>query len=115
MRNAMLVLALFISTVAGAPPAGAVPMSGMNGVCPNAWSLANYISANYAVRSIGGIRSDALPDHPSGHALDLMVDGDTALGNAIYADLSANPGRFGIKYMLWQVPSHYNHIHATVF
>ena len=113
MRNALLVLALFISTVVTAPSASAVPMVGMNGVCPNAWSLANYISANYAVRSIGGIRSDALPDHPSGHALDLMVD--TATGNAIYADLSSNPGRFGIKYMLWQVPSHYDHVHVTVF
>jgi hypothetical protein len=90
-------------------------MVGMNGVCPNAWALANYITANYAVHSIGGIRADRLPDHPSGHALDLMVDGDTALGNAIYGDLSGNPGRFGIKYMLWQVPAHYNHVHVTVF
>jgi hypothetical protein len=88
-------------------------MVGMNGVCGNAWALANYVTANYAVRSIGGIRPDRLPDHPSGHAIDIMVDSST--GNAIAADLRANPGRFGIKYMLWQVPAHYDHIHVTVF
>lgn len=104
-----------LAPTALAPEAHAVPMSGMNGVCPNASALANYIANNYPVHSIGGVRADSLPDHPSGHALDLMVDGDTALGNAIYADLSSNPGRFGIKYMMWQVPAHYDHVHVTVF
>jgi len=99
--------------LAAAPPAAAVPMVGMNGVCGNAWALANYISANYAVHSIGGIRPDRLPDHPSGHAIDIMVD--TGTGNAIAADLRSNPGRFGIKYLLWQVPAHYDHVHVTVF
>lgn len=113
MKNALLVVALFLSAVVAPPPAGAVPMVGMNGVCPNAWALANYITATYPVSSIGGIRADALPDHPSGHALDLMVD--TATGNAIAADLRSNPGRFGIKYLLWQVPAHYDHVHVTVF
>jgi hypothetical protein len=88
-------------------------MIGMSGVRPNAANLASYISANYpGVLSIGGIRADRLPDHPSGRAIDIMVD--TATGNAIAADLRANPGRFGIKYMLWQVPAHYDHIHVTV-
>jgi len=110
----MCVLSASILSITSAPPANAVPMSGMNGVCGNAWALANYITANYAVHSIGGIRPDRLPDHPSGHALDLMVDGDTGLGNAIAADLRGNPGRFGIRYILWQVPAHYNHVHVTV-
>lgn len=100
--------------VAPTPLASAVPQSGMGGLCPNASNLAAYIASNYPVHSIGGVRQDALPDHPSGHALDLMVDGDTALGNRIYADLSNNKGQWGIRYMLWQVPNHYNHIHVTV-
>ena len=116
IKNRLAALAGFIAILSMifSASANAVPMVGMGGVCPNAWALAEYISANYPVHSIGGVRPDPLPDHPSGHALDLMVDGDTALGNAIYSDLSANPSRFGIKYMLWQVPAHYNHVHVTV-
>jgi len=115
MFKTKLFLTFAVTSVLVAAPAAAVPMSGMGGVCPNASALANYIANTYPVHSIGGVRADSLPDHPSGHALDLMVDGDTALGNAIYADLSSNPGRFGIKYMMWQVPAHYNHIHITVY
>jgi hypothetical protein len=90
-------------------------MIGMSGVRPNAANLASYISANYpGVLSIGGIRADRLPDHPSGRAIDIMVGGNTALGNAIANDIRSQTGRFGVSYMLWQVANHYDHIHVTV-
>jgi hypothetical protein len=67
------------------------------------------------VQSIGGVRSDPYPDHPSGRAIDIMVGSDTALGNTIYSDLSAQVGRWGIQYMMWQTDAaHYDHIHVTV-
>lgn len=99
-----------------APAAQAVPLVGGGGLGPNAVALAAYIQATYpGVSSIGGVRSDRLPDHPSGHALDIMVYGNTALGNAIHSDIVSQSGRFGVKYTLWQVPAHYDHVHVTVF
>jgi hypothetical protein len=44
-----------------------------------------------------------------------MVYGNTALGNAIYGDLNSNKAAHGIKYCLWQVAQHYDHVHCTVF
>lgn len=98
-----------------APPVHAVPLIGGAGLVPNAAALAGYIRANYpGVQSIGGVRQDPYPDHPSGRAIDIMVGGNTGLGNAIHADLMSAPGRWGIQYTLWQVAAHYDHIHVTV-
>lgn len=99
-----------------APKAHAVPLVGSSGLTLNASALANYVRANYpGVMSIGGVRPDRLPDHPSGHAIDIMVGNNTALGNAIHNDIQSQSGNFGVKYTLWQVPAHYDHIHVTVF
>lgn len=106
---------LTAAAVLSAPAAAAVPIVGGNGLCPNAVALADYIQTTYpGVLSIGGVRQDALPDHPSGHALDVMVGGNTALGNQIAADLRSQSGRFGVRYLLWQVSAHHDHIHVTV-
>lgn len=107
--------AVLATAVVLAPSAQAVPIVGGGGLTPNAWALANYIQANYpGVQSIGGVRADPYPDHPSGRAIDVMVGGNTALGNQIYADIMGNPGRFGISYALWQTAGHGDHIHFTV-
>lgn len=104
------------STLAAPAPARAVPLFGGNGLSPNAWALTGYIQNTYpGVLSIGGVRADALPDHPSGHAIDIMVGGNSALGNQIHQDVLSQRNRFGVKYTLWQVPAHYDHIHVTVF
>jgi hypothetical protein len=98
-----------------APAAHAVPLVGGSGLVPNAANLASYIRANYpGVLSIGGVRSDPYPDHPSGRAIDIMVGGNTSLGNAIHADILGQSGNFGVSYTLWQVAAHYDHIHVTV-
>lgn len=92
------------------------PLVGGRGLVTNAASLAGYIRDTYpGVLSIGGVRPDRLPDHPSGHAIDIMVGGNTALGNAIHQDILGQRSNFGVKYTLWQVASHYDHIHVTVF
>ena len=91
-----------------------VPTVGMAGVVPNARSLAAYIIATYpGVKSIGGVRPDPIPDHPSGHAIDIMVD-DMALGDVILADIQSQGARFGLDYTLWRVAAHYDHIHVRV-
>jgi len=95
--------------------AAAVPLVGTNGLCPNAWNLVQYISATYpGVQSIGGIRADSRPDHPSGHAIDIMIGSNMGLGDAINADVQGQSANFGVKYTMWRVPSHFNHVHVTV-
>ena len=95
--------------------ASAVPLVGMNGLCPNAQALMQYITANYpGVQSIGGVRPDSRPDHPSGHALDIMIGSNMGLGDAINADVQGQSGRFGVRYTMWRVADHFNHVHVTV-
>lgn len=96
-------------------PGAAIPTVGMGGLVPNAKMLAAYILATYpGVTSIGGVRSDPLPDHPSGHAIDIMIGSDMGLGDAINADVQAQSARFNVRYTMWRVPSHFNHVHVTV-
>lgn len=96
-------------------PGGAIPTVGMSGLVPNARTLAAYIIATFpSVQSIGGVRADALPDHPSGHAIDIMIGSDMALGDAINADVQSQAERFGVSYTMWRVANHFNHVHVTV-
>jgi len=108
---ALIATAMFTSPLAR----GDIQLVGMVGLSPNAQALEQYVANTYAPPSIGGVRPDRLPDHPSGHALDFMVYGNTALGNAIYSDLNSNKAAHSIKYCLWQVRDHYNHVHCTVY
>ncbi len=95
--------------------ASAVPLVGVSGLSPNARALQQYIAENYpGVQSIGGVRPDSRPDHPSGHALDIMIGSDMGLGDAINADIQSQTGRFGIRYTMWRVANHFNHVHVTV-
>lgn len=108
--------ALTAAAVLGAPAAHSVPEVGMAGMTPAARAVASYIEANYpGVQSIGGIRPcDAIGDHCRGVALDIMIGGNMALGDAIYADLSSHMTKHGIKYLLWRQAAHFDHIHVTV-
>ena len=109
------IAALAAVAMTTAPSAGAVPETGVAGLCPNAVALMDYIAATYpGVTAIGGVRPDSLPDHPSGHALDIMIGSNPGLGDTIAADVRAQSSRFGVKYILWRVPRHFNHVHVTV-
>jgi hypothetical protein len=90
-------------------------MIGTAGLRPNAANLAQYIANTYpGVQSIGGVRPDRLPDHPSGRAIDVMIGNNMGLGDAIAADVRAQAGRFNVSYIMWRVPNHHNHIHISV-
>jgi hypothetical protein len=114
MNKLITLLAAAAVTVATAPPAHAVPLIGGSGLNGNAWNVVNYIQNNFpGVQSLGGVRPcDAIGEHCSGRAVDVMVGGNTALGNAIN---SAVRGVAGVKYTLWQVANHYDHIHVGVY
>ena len=95
--------------------ASAVPLVGVSGLSPNARALMQYITASYpGVQSIGGVRADSRPDHPSGHALDIMIGSDMGLGDAINADVQSQTEHFGVQYTMWRVADHFNHVHVTV-
>ena len=111
----LLLAGLTAGSIALAPTAQAFPVVGGNGLSSNAWAIINYIQANYpSVQSIGGVRQDYLPDHPSGRAVDIMIGGNMSLGDVIAADLRSQAGRFNITYCLWRVANHFNHVHWSV-
>ena len=96
-------------------PGAAIPTVGMRGLVPNARAITANIIANYpGVQSIGGVRPDPLPDHPSGRAIDIMIGSNMALGDAINADVQSQAGRFGVTYTMWRVYRHFDHIHVSV-
>lgn len=93
------------------------------------------------LKTIGGYREDSLEWHPSGSALDLMIedyqsDEGKALGDSISAFLQSNSEEFGIDHIIWRqrmwlpgsdydswegmddlgddTSNHYDHVHVAV-
>lgn len=113
MKRAAALAAIAITL---APAAHAVPVVGGQGLTPNARAIVDYIQTAYpAVESIGGIRPcDWIGEHCAGRAVDIMIGTNMGLGDAIYADLSAHKGKWGIAYLIWRQADHADHIHVTV-
>jgi hypothetical protein len=83
------------------------------------------------IHNIGGVRPDALPWHPNGLALDVMIPNPgtpagIALGNEIVSYVLRNAARFGMQDAIWRgvyyTPNggqrsggygHYDHVHVT--
>ena len=92
---------------------------------------ARAISAEFPqITAIGGRRPDALPWHPNGLAIDVMIPNPSSaagieLGNQVVAFVLANADRFGMQDAIWRgvyytptgsQPSrlgHYDHVHVT--
>ncbi len=82
------------------------------------------------IKNIGGVRPDALPWHPRGLAIDVMIPNPSsaagiALGNQIVAFALKNADKFSLQDCIWRGtyytpkgPSgsgygHYDHVHIT--
>jgi hypothetical protein len=82
------------------------------------------------IKSMGGVRPDALRWHPQGLAIDVMIPNPSsaagiALGNEIVAFALKNASRFALQDAIWRgtyyTPSgpsgsgygHYDHVHIT--
>jgi len=92
---------------------------------------ARSISAAFPeINNIGGVRPDALPWHPRGLAIDVMIPNPSsaagiALGNEIVRFAFKNADRFALQDCIWRgtyyTPSgpsgsgygHYDHVHIT--
>ena len=93
--------------------------------------LARTISAIFPeIKSIGGVRPDALPWHPRGLAIDVMIPNPSSasgisLGNQIVSFILKNADKFSLQDCIWRgtyyTPSgpsgsgygHYDHVHIT--
>ncbi|HEY5980736.1 MAG TPA: SH3 domain-containing protein [Microlunatus sp.] len=113
------------------------------GLKPNAIKVHRAVRATFPqITSIGGVRKDPIPDHPSGRALDLMIPSyktasGKALGQKVALWAKANAVSLGIEYVIWDQhiwnikrdkegwrymanrggdsANHKNHVHITVF
>lgn len=129
----VVTLAMLVLLLEGIASANATIGPDESKLRPNAVRVAEYVKATYPeVPEIGGWRADSLPDHPTGHAIDIMVFSDVDLGNRILDDLMHHP-EFGIRYMIWRqhlhrlngadqlmanrgspTANHFDHVHVTV-
>ncbi|CAM4216647.1 hypothetical protein MB901379_02365 [Mycobacterium basiliense] len=116
-------------------PAGIAPENGLQ--VKTIWA-ARAISVLFPeITTIGGYRQDALPWHPNGLAIDVMIPNfhtleGIALGNQIAGYALANAKRWGVLHVIWRqklypgigAPSwtadygsetlnHYDHVHIA--
>ncbi|WP_436495983.1 hypothetical protein [Actinokineospora sp. HUAS TT18] len=83
-----------------AKPAGSCSTT-LDGVQPHVAQVGNHIKAKFGIKDIGGREGrGGASDHPSGLALDFMVD--TATGNAVADYILANQRAFGVTYVIWR-------------
>ena len=86
-------------------PAGVTPEAGLQ--VKTIWA-ARAISMMFPeVTTIGGFRQDALPWHPNGLAIDVMIPNHGSeegieLGNQIAGLALANARRWGVLHVIWR-------------
>jgi hypothetical protein len=118
---------------APAPAAHYTSASCQIGVVANAAAMCEAVYANFSVNSIGGYRAGGWGDHPTGHAIDIMVGAYNPLGDTIADWAIANAGNYNVKYVIWRqrtwMPgsgwgpimadrgsisaNHYDHVHVS--
>lgn len=90
------------------------PSSGFGGVEPHVAEAGHHLQEKFGVDDVGGVAErpdNPTSDHPSGLALDFMVDRSTGDALAGYAEEHSED--LGIKYILWQTEDHYDHVHIS--
>ncbi len=133
------VTAQYLST---SKPSSGSTAGSTKGLKPNGVKVLEAVRKNWPqITSIGTVRPDALPDHPSGRALDLMIPNyKSSAGKQLGYDLSrwlrAHHSELGINYIIWDQhiwnvqrdsqgwrpmasrgsdsANHKNHVHVTV-
>lgn len=103
------------------------------GLTQNSMKVLAAVKASFpGMTSIGGVRADSLPDHPSGRALDFMTT-NRGYGDSIANLLISRAGELNIEYIIWyqriwmpgkgwramsnrgsMTANHMDHVHVTV-
>lgn len=76
----------------------------LDGTRPNTRAGAEILGARFGIKTIGGVRADPLPDHPSGRAADFMindVENGFAIGQALASYAQANAAALHVNYIIW--------------
>ncbi|MCR3750250.1 hypothetical protein LX88_004237 [Lentzea californiensis] len=82
------------------PPPPPCPTT-LDGTKPHVAQVGHHIAGKFGVDDIGGAAGrGGSGDHPTGLALDFMVD--TATGNALADYVLANRKAFGVTYVIWR-------------
>jgi len=105
------------------------------GVVANAQAMCEAVYAKFPVNGIGGLRAGSWGDHPTGHAIDIMVGAYNPVGDSIAEWAVANAGQYGVKYIIWRqrtwfpdsgwggimadrgslTANHYDHVHVSFY
>ncbi|SDF42782.1 hypothetical protein SAMN05216553_101590 [Lentzea fradiae] len=81
------------------PPPPPCPTT-LAGVKPHVAQVGHHLAGKFGVDDIGGATGrGGSGDHPTGLALDFMVD--TATGNALAEHVLANRKAYGVTYVIW--------------
>ncbi len=120
------------SSTAACPSGSAVE----SGLSSNAIKVHRAVCAAFpSVTAYGGVGGGG--EHASGHAVDIMIGGNSGLGNAISAWARANASSLGVSEVIWSqriwtvqrsgegwrgmsdrgsaTANHYDHVHVTVY
>ena len=111
-------------------PAAASCGTTLDGTQSHVAQVGNHVKGKFGVDSVGGKAGrSGTSDHPSGLALDFMVD--PASGDAIADYVLANSADFGVTYVIWKqryndgsgwsqmedrggaTANHYDHVHVS--
>jgi hypothetical protein len=85
------------------------------GVQPHVAVVGKFLQEEFAIKTIYGKAdrpNNPTSDHPGGLALDFMVD-DMDIGDDLNQCVHDHEKEWNIKYTLWQVKDHYNHVHVS--
>jgi hypothetical protein len=93
------------TTLSGAPVDASVEDPGgksynLGPVKPETLRAANLLGHKFDVGTIGGVRRDSIPDHPSGRALDFMTSG-MSQGQKIADYAKAHASDLSVEYIIW--------------
>jgi hypothetical protein len=69
-------------------------------VQPHTARLAMLLGPKFGITNIGGHRQDSIPDHPSGLALDFMVN-DKRTGDRLADYIVEHIDELGVRYVIW--------------
>ncbi|PRX49554.1 hypothetical protein B0I33_103591 [Prauserella shujinwangii] len=112
------------------PPPPESCSTALDGTEPHVAQVGNHLLGKFAVDSVIGRASrSGASDHPSGLALDFMVD--TATGDALAEYVLAHQSEFAVSYVIWRqryndgggwsmmedrgsaTANHYDHVHVS--
>lgn len=80
---------------------GAACSTSLSGAKPHVAQVGNHVKNKFDIDTVGGKAGrSGTSDHPSGLALDFMVDSST--GDDVAQYVLDNQDKFGVKYVIWE-------------